>query len=341
MKCNAVSWCSLCKKNQSSSNHPALSAKNLSHPDMECLILKSLSERWNEFQETQVAYEEAALVSRLIVMSNNMMMNSSSIMTSSSSSSELQLALQTLESNSDAGGVERGKEGRRTAAALLSNIYFSSANLSIPPTECERLLAMLLTNTFMVCMKTKSRKSLPYALALYPSASFFNHSCFPNAARLHPLGSSKGKCLELIIIALHDLNPGEEICIRYGTPITEVQGSYGFKCDCIGCQGSSNGDYSLDDEVTSPFSCPVGVECGGLLCPLVDQDASSFQCNTCEKIFILTELSPRRKQRLSKMINHDEISGSATVVLHPEEVNNINSNSNNGVVEFVVEKIVL
>ena len=43
---------------------------------------------------------------------------------------------------------------------------------------------------------------------LYPIASFFNHSCWPNA-----VVSFSGQTL--VVHAIHDIQPGEEVTIAY------------------------------------------------------------------------------------------------------------------------------
>lgn len=76
---------------------------------------------------------------------------------------------------------------------------------------------------------------------IFPNASrFFNHSCMPNAAAKYIFSEAQPVTME--VIALSDIEMGEEICITYLDPallqtrkqVFEV--IYGFLCSCQSCQ---------------------------------------------------------------------------------------------------------
>ncbi|KAF8903151.1 hypothetical protein CPB84DRAFT_1814772 [Gymnopilus junonius] len=75
---------------------------------------------------------------------------------------------------------------------------------------------------------------------IFPIASrLFNHSCLPNAAAKYHLSPDQSVVME--IVALQEIQPGEQICLPYLDPallqtrqqILEI--SYGFKCRCPSC----------------------------------------------------------------------------------------------------------
>lgn len=70
---------------------------------------------------------------------------------------------------------------------------------------------------------------------VYPSASYFNHSCEPNIVK-----TRKGATLEFT--TLRDINPGEELCINYGNYTNEPVeirraqlSEWFFDCGCTKC----------------------------------------------------------------------------------------------------------
>lgn len=71
--------------------------------------------------------------------------------------------------------------------------------------------------------------------AMYPSASYFNHSCDPNVAKVR-----QGRTM--IFVTAREVQAGEELCISYGH--TErglderrqvLQDWWGFVCNCTRC----------------------------------------------------------------------------------------------------------
>lgn len=93
------------------------------------------------------------------------------------------------------------------------------------------LLSKLETNAFNIC----NGDLQPIGIGVYPSASFFNHSCQPNACTVFE-GTT------LCISAIRDIAPGEEIVISYidlGASLehrrTELRKGFGFTCTCERC----------------------------------------------------------------------------------------------------------
>ena len=78
---------------------------------------------------------------------------------------------------------------------------------------------------------------LPVGGAIFPTMSFFNHSCYPNSLRL-------GYENHQVIRVIRKVNPGEELTIDYGfdfyaNPIDKRQkranNQYYFVCRCFAC----------------------------------------------------------------------------------------------------------
>lgn len=74
-----------------------------------------------------------------------------------------------------------------------------------------------------------------YGFAIYPSASFFNHSCYPNLIK-------KREGDTLIFRTLHDIKPGLELFINYGNYANEdvkirqeQLKEWFFDCNCSKC----------------------------------------------------------------------------------------------------------
>ncbi|KAF5360478.1 hypothetical protein D9756_005029 [Leucocoprinus leucothites] len=75
---------------------------------------------------------------------------------------------------------------------------------------------------------------------VFPLASrLFNHSCMPNAAPRYILTPAKPPLME--VVALRDIDIGEEVCVPYLDPaLTQArhqifQYTYGFICECNSC----------------------------------------------------------------------------------------------------------
>lgn len=95
------------------------------------------------------------------------------------------------------------------------------------------------------------------AYGIYPTASFFNHDCLPNACRFDYIDARDGSSnnTDIIVRAIHDIEQGREICLSY-FPVNwsyadrqkRLLEDYGFVCDCDRCQVERNWRHD-DDEV--------------------------------------------------------------------------------------------
>ncbi|KAK1270500.1 Histone-lysine N-methyltransferase ASHR2 [Acorus gramineus] len=89
---------------------------------------------------------------------------------------------------------------------------------------------------------------------IYPTASFFNHDCLPNACRFDYLDGLDGKNTDIIIRAIHDIPQGREVCLSY-FPVNWVYADrqrrlsedYGFVCKCDRCEVEKNWKDDDDD----------------------------------------------------------------------------------------------
>lgn len=103
-----------------------------------------------------------------------------------------------------------------------------------------------------------------YAQAIIPSASYFNHSCYPNAYKINIQG-------KVYIYALREITQGEEITISYvphdydrETRQNVLRTFFGFDCSCLRCISLSS--LSLEEQKTlEDFEMThVHNDCGGI-----------------------------------------------------------------------------
>ncbi|XP_052203806.1 histone-lysine N-methyltransferase ASHR2 [Diospyros lotus] len=96
------------------------------------------------------------------------------------------------------------------------------------------------------------------AYAIYPSASFFNHDCLPNACRFDYLDASAASTpanTDIIVRMIHDVPHGREICLSY-FPVNlnyadrqrRLREGYGFTCECDRCKVEVNWSDEEEDE---------------------------------------------------------------------------------------------
>ncbi|KAM7268984.1 hypothetical protein ACFE04_024481 [Oxalis oulophora] len=102
----------------------------------------------------------------------------------------------------------------------------------------ERILSILDVNSLVedsISAKVLGKNSGFYGVGLWLLASFINHSCTPNARRLH-IGD------HIVILMSRDIKAGEEITFAYFdvlSPLTkrkEMLKSWGFHCRCNRCK---------------------------------------------------------------------------------------------------------
>ena len=84
----------------------------------------------------------------------------------------------------------------------------------------------------------KPCKNSVIGLAIYPTASYFNHSCHPGLSRCF-----QGK--DMVLKTLHPVQPGEEVSENYGYAFylksrndrrKELSARYWFECGCKACE---------------------------------------------------------------------------------------------------------
>lgn len=104
--------------------------------------------------------------------------------------------------------------------------------------DMARILSILDVNSLVedaVSAKVLGRNSDYYGVGLWVLASFINHSCSPNAKRLH-VGDY------LMVHASRDVQAGEEIMFAYYDALSplekrkEVSKTWGFQCNCKRCK---------------------------------------------------------------------------------------------------------
>ncbi|XP_058096383.1 methyltransferase FGSG_00040 [Magnolia sinica] len=109
-----------------------------------------------------------------------------------------------------------------------------------------RILKILDVNSLTedgTCAKTLGKKSGFYGVGLWILASFVNHSCNPNARRLH-IGD------HMAIHASRDVKAGEEITFAYFDVLEplkkrrELSKTWGFYCKCKRCRFEKEISYS-------------------------------------------------------------------------------------------------
>lgn len=195
----------------------------------------------------------------------------------------LETCLKFYEANPNA---RKNVQGRINLATFIKLTMVSNCEL-VTVEEIAKIFALCQTNVFS-CSSDAERHT-PFAMALFGGfASFFNHSCYPNAARLVPCNFENG----LQLVALKKIAKGEEITIRYSAESNkDIAFDYGFNCTCEKC--------AQDNEVVSPFNCVNG-KCEGLLV-YIEQDL--LRCNTCMERFNLNQMNnAEKKSQLKRLL---------------------------------------
>lgn len=104
--------------------------------------------------------------------------------------------------------------------------------------DMNKILGILDVNSLVenaISAKVMGRNKDYYGVGLWLLASFINHSCGPNARRLH-VGN------HLMVIASRDIRAGEELAFAYfdvlqpPTKRREMAAAWGFDCSCKRCE---------------------------------------------------------------------------------------------------------
>ncbi|XP_022996186.1 uncharacterized protein LOC111491461 [Cucurbita maxima] len=108
----------------------------------------------------------------------------------------------------------------------------------IRSTEMSKILSVLDINALVedaASAKVLGKNSDYYGVGLWVLASFINHSCSPNARRLH-IGD------HIMVHAARDIKTGEEITFSYFDPLSpwkdrkRMSETWGFNCKCKRCR---------------------------------------------------------------------------------------------------------
>ncbi|KAK4252658.1 hypothetical protein QN277_014403 [Acacia crassicarpa] len=141
------------------------------------------------------------------------------------------------------------------------------------------------------------------AYAIYPTATFFNHDCLPNACRFDYVEDGvpgDEHNTDIVFRMIEDVAEGGEVCISYfrinrdySTRKRILMEDYGFVCGCERCKIEANwvvddGDQSSSDFPHEWFLKKYVCEkknCSGTLAPLPpkddDEPSDVLECNFC------------------------------------------------------------
>lgn len=129
----------------------------------------------------------------------------------------------------------------RQVGSFLSQVLPKDLQALIYPTAYP-FLSRHLSNSFGIWELPIMAESENLGSAMYPSASYFNHSCDPNIMKVR-LGR------EVIFVTSREVQSGEEMCISYGHTEKKVEERrsklldwWGFDCNCSRC------DFELHDK---------------------------------------------------------------------------------------------
>ncbi|XP_062111552.1 methyltransferase FGSG_00040 [Humulus lupulus] len=141
-----------------------------------------------------------------------------------------------------------------------------SASLSSEKLDANRVISVLDVNSLVengVSGKVLGKNSDYYGIGLWVLACFINHSCAPNARRVH-VGDY------VLVHTSRDVKAGEEITFAYFDVLSplekrkEMSKSWGFDCDCKRCK--------FEEEVSSiqemrevQIGMERGIEAGGVV----------------------------------------------------------------------------
>lgn len=186
---------------------------------------------------------------------------------------------------------------RRALVKFIKGLGMKYPDLFVKDvSEIVRLIGKVDQNTFGV----RYDRNLSYAFGMFPSMSYFNHSCEPNVCVIQHNTVLK-------LISLRDIQPGEEIAISYietDRPTVArrkcLMIEYNFLCSCPRClsppSSSSSSDYFITHFICKNPQC----DGKGLLIPLHPSQTSSsplsssspsqnpsFACNICQSSLII------------------------------------------------------
>ena len=143
-----------------------------------------------------------------------------------------------------------------------------------------------------------------YAMGIYPSAAFVNHSCSPNLARF-PVQQDHANLRigDVVYFATRDIKKGEEICYSYlerdykiyqkehidpdelrqsqRKRQEKLEAEFFFRCDCIRCLNESNGKVDLSYmNLIKQMKCRES-SCKGWFIPSIH---NQMICQACQSL---------------------------------------------------------
>lgn len=213
--------------------------------------------------------------------------------------------IMNLEAASSSLSEDSIRDIQRVAKAMSELI--NSCNLQLSTDEAFRLLLIIQCNAH----KIKDGK-YDVALGLFPLTSMLNHSCTPNCFHSYLIDATESHSPPTLVIrALCDIHPGDEICYNYiplyqstDTRQAQLFRAYSFTCSCPRCQFNltqnhiSGQDFALDDVISlpvtssnsgiSPFECSTEVlTCHSLLSRSIDSNNKSAIISIIKKLTTL------------------------------------------------------
>ncbi|PON54148.1 N-terminal acetyltransferase A, auxiliary subunit [Parasponia andersonii] len=132
--------------------------------------------------------------------------------------------------------------------------------------DSNRVLSILDVNSIVedgVSSKVLGKNSDYYGIGLWILACFINHSCVPNARRLH-VGD------HVLVHASRDVKAGEEVTFAYFDVLSplgkrkQMSKSWGFDCDCKRCK-FEEGVFSRQELREIEMGIERGMEAGGVV----------------------------------------------------------------------------
>ncbi|EFA82935.1 SET domain-containing protein [Heterostelium album PN500] len=248
------------------------------HTTLECLILRNLQQpaglAFHHITELNMIINYLSLTPYIKLVNNNNNNNNNNNENNSNSNSNtiIKDRMSVLVGGFDNIVNKDDKKLIRRMTGIVKKA-FSNVNYEVEESDILELLTMSTRNCFGLWKNYEEC----FGLAIYLEASLFNHSCYPNAARVQ-----RGRSID--IIAIRDIEPNEEICISY-LNITNgsherkdhLKNNYLFDCVCIRCT-QTNPDI---ENIVRSFICRnPRVKCSGYL--YLPQGSDSRQCNFCQ-----------------------------------------------------------
>ncbi|KGN51940.1 uncharacterized protein LOC101202892 [Cucumis sativus] len=135
-------------------------------------------------------------------------------------------------------GLLSSGEGEEDLEVPEMSVFKPETKDQISPSEMSNILSVLDINSLVEdanSAKVLGKNRDYYGVGLWVLPSFINHSCIPNARRLH-IGD------HILVHASRDVKAGEEITFAYFDPLSSwkdrkrMSETWGFNCNCKRCR---------------------------------------------------------------------------------------------------------